>query len=500
MLRLLGLATLLLAGAASSAQPFPCSGGTATDGTGTAFACFGVDLLARITPQDLGAPAFPQCPFRACLNDVWGWTDPQTGHEYALVGVSNGTAFVDVTDPTAPVRLGRLPTATNPSTWRDIKVHADHAYIVSEASSHGMQVFDLTRLRGLSADPARTFTADARIGTFSAHNVVVDTEAARAYVVGGRCGGGLDVYDIAAPAAPVALACYGGGGYTHDAQCVTYDGPDTDYTGRPICFGFNEDRVEITDMTNPSAVVSIADGFYPSAAYTHQGWLTEDGRYLLVDDEADERFGAPTRTIVMDVTDLDSPEYVFAYEHDTNTYDHNLYVRDGYVYEANYNHGLRVLDLSQIDANTLTLAAMFDTFPASPDAVRDGFDGAWSVYPYFESTNLIVTDQVYGLFVLRAPGLITANAPAPVEAPHLALAAPTPNPAHGLVTVAVEGVRLGQAVDVAVLDARGREVSAPVRWARNAAEVDTADLAPGVYRLRVTAGGETASVPVVVAR
>jgi hypothetical protein len=36
------------------------------------------------------------------LNDIWGWTDPQTDREYALVGRSNGTSFVDVTDPSNP--------------------------------------------------------------------------------------------------------------------------------------------------------------------------------------------------------------------------------------------------------------------------------------------------------------------------------------------------------------------------------------------------------------
>ena len=69
---------------------------------------------------------------------------------------------MDVTTPSAPVRLGMLPTATVPSSWRDVKALGDVALVVAEASDHGIQVFDLTRLRGLSEDPARRFTADAR--------------------------------------------------------------------------------------------------------------------------------------------------------------------------------------------------------------------------------------------------------------------------------------------------------------------------------------------------
>ena len=57
-----------------------------------------------------------------------------------------GAAFVDVTDPTHPVYLGNLPTQTGNSLWRDIKVYRNYAFIVSEASGHGMQVFDLTQL------------------------------------------------------------------------------------------------------------------------------------------------------------------------------------------------------------------------------------------------------------------------------------------------------------------------------------------------------------------
>src|SRR5690554_7849912 len=93
-------------------------------------------------------------------NDIWGWTDPLTGREYAPVGLSNGTSFVDVTDPSNPVYLGRLPAHSENSLWRDIKVYADHAFVVSEAWDHGMQIFDLTRLRDV-ANPPATFTADA---------------------------------------------------------------------------------------------------------------------------------------------------------------------------------------------------------------------------------------------------------------------------------------------------------------------------------------------------
>src|SRR5262245_43274353 len=100
------------------------------DGVANSHACEHVDLLAQLPLSTFGAGS---------ANDVWGWTDPVTGREYALLGLDIGTAFVDVSEPDAPVYLGLLPTHTRRSLWRSIKVYADHAFIVSEAAFHGMQ-------------------------------------------------------------------------------------------------------------------------------------------------------------------------------------------------------------------------------------------------------------------------------------------------------------------------------------------------------------------------
>ena len=131
-----------------SADPMPCQ-----DGRAGAFGCSNVDMVSRV-PVD-GFPGSSRG------NDIWGWTDAATGIEYALVGLDDGTGFVSLADPERPAVLGKLPTTTEASTWRDIKTYADHAYIGSEAPGHGVQVFDLSRLRGLAADPARVFDADA---------------------------------------------------------------------------------------------------------------------------------------------------------------------------------------------------------------------------------------------------------------------------------------------------------------------------------------------------
>ena len=125
--------------------PTPC-----VDGSAAGFPCEGVDAKANL---GLASFASPNAAPPSAANDIWGWTDTASGREFALVGLTDGTAFVEVTAPEAPVYLGKLPTATSASSWRDIKTYADHAFIVSEASGHGMQVFDLTRLLDVLSPP-----------------------------------------------------------------------------------------------------------------------------------------------------------------------------------------------------------------------------------------------------------------------------------------------------------------------------------------------------------
>lgn len=388
----------------------PCVGGVAEG-----FPCNNVDLKSYLPLSSLGG---------GVANDIWGWTDSFDGSEYALVGKSNGTAFVNITDPLNPVYLGSLPTHTENSPWRDIKVFQDYAFIVSEAAGHGMQVFDLTQLRGLTTPLAHTETAF--YGAFgAAHNIAINEQAGFAYVVGTRniedgCGGGLHMIDLSAPGAPQFAGCYAGDGYTHDAQCVIYSGPDTIYQGAEICFNYNEDTLTIVNVSNKSSPVQIARVAYAGSGYTHQGWLTEDQLFLLLDDEADElTFGHNSRTYIWDVSDLDNPEVVGDYLSSVPAIDHNLYIRGDFAFQANYRAGLRILDVSQIGSGVVTENGFFDVYPQSNGA---DFNGSWSVYPFFASGHVIVSGIEQGLFVLEPtalePGFVLVN-----DTPGLAICA-----------------------------------------------------------------------------
>lgn len=367
----------------------PCENGKAGD-----YPCDGYDLIGRISLSDFGAKSG---------NDSWGWTDPTTNKEYAIMGLDNGTAFVDITDDNNLIYLGKLPSATASSSWRDVKVYKDHAFIVSEANAHGMQVFDLTKLRDVINSP-ETFTADAHYTGFgNAHNIVINEETGFAYVVGtardDAFQGGAHFLNIQDPKNPVAAGGYAENGYSHDAQVVTYNGPDTDYTGREIYIGSNEDVVIIADVTDKENPVNISTVTYSNIEYTHQGWFTDDQRYLLMGDELDEvELGFKSRTLVFDLSDLDNPILHHTYLGTTSAIDHNGYVKGDSYFLANYSAGIRVLDISSIAGKTITETGFFDTFPATDNAQ---FSGVWSVYPYFSSGKIVVSDINSGLFIVK---------------------------------------------------------------------------------------------------
>ena len=372
------------------------SGTPCDNGMAGIYPCQGYDLLAKISLETFGSEA---------ANDNWGWVDLESGKEYVLSGLDDGTAFIDISDPKNPIVLGKLPTATTVSPWRDIKVYENHAFIVSEAPEHGLQVFDLTRLRLL--DEFQIFTSDARLTDFgNAHNIWINQESGYAYVFGSKLYQGGPVFiDISNPKNPTIEGGYADDSYTHDAQIVIYDGPDTQYKGRELLFGSNSDGgennqiiiIDITDKSNPIRINSIT---YTNGGYSHQGFLSEDHQYFFLGDELDElQYGAPTQTRIFDLTSLSNPTLHVNYFGGVNAIDHNGYVKGNKFYLASYTAGLRVLDISQVQNKSVKEIGFFDTYPSNNNPK---FNGVWSIYPFFESGVIAINDIDSGLFLVKA--------------------------------------------------------------------------------------------------
>lgn len=364
----------------------PCVGGFA----GT-YPCSNVDLLSVLPLGSIGG---------GNGNSMWGWTDSTTGKEYIIFGRSTGASFIDVSVPTAPVYLGNLPSHNGTSSsWRDIKVYNNHAYIGADSiSSHGMQVFDLTRLRTVTTP--QTFAADARYTGFgNSHTLAVNEQTGFIYAVGtNTCSGGVHMVNVQNPKVPVNAGCVSNDGYVHENQCVVYHGPDTAYTNHEICFNYNVDTLTIVDVTNKAAPVQLSRTGYVGVGYTHQGWLTGDHARLLMDDETDSDLPG-TKTFIWNVSDLNAPVNTGVHVSPTiQATDHNLYIIGNKAYQASYRAGLRILDITGIASNALSEIAYFDIYPASNNT---GFNGAWNVYPFFASGTIAISGIEQGLVLVK---------------------------------------------------------------------------------------------------
>jgi choice-of-anchor B domain-containing protein len=380
-----------------------CDEGSAAD-----YSCENVDLVSFIPNRDIEAARGVR------LNDVWGWTDPDTGREYALIGTMEETVFLDLADPEHPLYLGKLPktVGSRGNTWRDMKTYNNYAFIVADgAGQHGMQVFDLTRLRNVENPPVLFEESAHYDGIASSHNIVINEDTGFAYAVGNSsggesCGGALHMIDIKDPLHPQFAGCFndsrtgsGGSGATHDAQCVVYHGPDREHQGKEVCVGLNGTAISVADVSDKANPVPISFRGYPTSAYVHQGWLTDDHRYFYQNDEADELSGKVdrTRTLVWDLADLDDPILVTEFFGPTNATDHNLYIDGDFMYETNNASGLRIVDIS--DRENPVEFGFFDTTPYGKDVA--GFNGTWSSYPFFESGMIVVTSRREGVFIVK---------------------------------------------------------------------------------------------------
>jgi choice-of-anchor B domain-containing protein len=331
----------------------------------------------------------------AAANDVWGFTSP-LGHKYAVVGLTRGTGFVRVTDPRNPVVIGDIPDAN--STWSDMKRYGDYVYNVNE-SSGGMQVIDVS---GIDQDIV-SLSGAVTGGLSRAHNVALNPDSGFVFPVGSNlAGGGLLAYSLTDPSAPLFAGSWGVR-YIHDAQIVSYDAcPTPGYfrNGQPceVAFAFcGGSGLYILDVTDKSSMTTLATLLYPTRAYCHQGWVSEDRQYLFFDDELDELHGevSNTTTYVVDISDLRAPTLVTSFQHSGCWIDHNLHVRGDRLYQAHYSAGLRVTDIGT--PATPQEVAHFDTYPGGNP--RD-FVGAWGVYASPDQRVVLVSDMQSGLFVL----------------------------------------------------------------------------------------------------
>ncbi|KAL6168444.1 hypothetical protein ACJQWK_06088 [Exserohilum turcicum] len=408
----------------ANATSVPCKDGLAVVEAGNAnqtFRCKNMDFYDFLSHADMGGP-------EGRGSSSWGWR-AANGREFAIVGQFSGAAFVEILKDGQMQYVGRLPAQSEGARWREIRVLNDYVIIGSEAVGHNVQIFDMKKL--LDVDPATPKTFDPKtdlVGLFSdlpigrTHNVVVDWDNEYILAVGAQprnqtCKAGLQYIDFSNPSKPSSPGCSSQDGYVHDAQCVTYNGPDRRYRGRNICIGYNEDTMTVYDSTskdgNPASEI-LSTLSYPGATYCHQGWWTESNwhQYVLLNDELDEvekvgpgASGRPV-THIVDLTDLRNPKATGTFfATDQKAIDHNLYIVDGLAYQSNYGAGIWVHDVSSISKDStgkdVTVEGFFDIYPE--DDAQGGvveFVGTWSHF-LFPSGYILVNTIERGAFTVK---------------------------------------------------------------------------------------------------
>ena len=361
----------------------PCCAVECRDPAGPEYDALDVELLSRVSLDDMSSSG---------ANDIWAYTSPG-GRKYAIVGLIEATAFVDVTHPRSPVLVATIPDAS--SIWSDMATYKTFAYNVNETGG-GMQIIDL----GDIDNGIVTLIGVATGGMTKAHNVFVNEESGYAYPCLTDVDQGFLVFDLANPANPVRVGSWNEV-RVHDLYVRSFDAcPWAGRAGQPceLAYAFCEGSgMYIVDVTDKSNMTTLSTLTYPTLRYCHQGWLSEDGRYVFFNDEGDERGGlvSQTRTYVADVQDPASPSLAATFDHDGCWIDHNLIPKGDRVYQAHYTAGLRVLDVQ----NPLlpVEVAYFDTHPEDSST---NFFGAWGVHVGLPSRIVLISDIERGLFVL----------------------------------------------------------------------------------------------------
>ncbi|RJY11078.1 choice-of-anchor B family protein [Parashewanella spongiae] len=388
------------------------------DGKAGNFNCSNIDLVSHMSLGD-----FSSNPPSA--NDIWGHVDLNTGTEYAIIGLRNGTSVVSLEDPESPREVGFI-TGTSTS-WRDIKVYQwfdeaslswkANAYVGSEGSNY-IHIIDLSQLPD-SVSKLNTDKASLRAHNVYISNVDYTTNTAlegaspSLHLVGQNVGGGeFRNYSLADPSKLQIQYARSGNPrsfYTHDASSMLVKGAraesDCNSASCAVLFDFNEEEMRIWNISDPTQVDELSNITYQNASYVHSGWWSEDKQYVFVHDELDEQnHGLNTTVRVFDINNLQTPRLVKTWTGPSKAIDHNGFVRGNRYYMSNYQRGVTVLDIS--DAADPKHIGYFDTYPASDS---NAFNGVWGVYPYLPSGLIIASDINSGLYILKDNTLASSS-------------------------------------------------------------------------------------------
>jgi choice-of-anchor B domain-containing protein len=303
----------------------------------------------------------------------WGYTAPG-GRRFALTGLSTGTSIVEVTNPSAPRRIAFIEGPA--SQWREIKTFGTFVYVTTEARGYGLDIIDMSN----PDSPRKVQTWNQ---TFqSAHSLWIDVDKALLFANGTAFG--MRVLDLGRDAAnPRELGAFMPF-YVHDS----YSRGNVLYAA-----AINSGFLSLLDISSPGSPREITH-FTTGGQFTHNAWLSRDGRYVFTTDERQNR---PVE--VWDILDPTRPRKVAEYIGAANTIPHNVMVDGDRLLIAHYTEGVHLLDVR--DPERPAVLGFYDTF-TDPPCGSFPFCGVWGAYIFPGSDIILASDMQGGLFVIRA--------------------------------------------------------------------------------------------------
>ncbi|WP_448568355.1 choice-of-anchor B family protein [Thalassotalea ganghwensis] len=390
------------------------------NGIADTFTCNNIDLLAHVPLNE-----FSSNPSGG--SDIWGHVDLNSGDEYAIMTTNNGVTIFNISEPTAPVEVGTISGVN--SGWRDVKVYQyfddtiglwqAYAYVTTEGNKQ-LSLTDYVTIVDLNSLPHSISKVENNRVVSTAHNIYISNvdhtlnialpnREPSLQLVGANTNlGAFQSYSLNTPRTLVANSgSYFGDGYTHDGSSISINdqraitGCNESSSECTVFIDFNEKEMKLWNITDPQQTTLLGTAEYndvsKSNQYVHSGWSTEDQQYVLLHDEFDEYRGGLNSTVrIFSINDLKNPVQVGQWTGPTTAIDHNGYVRGNRYYMSNYTRGLTILDIS--DPSSPQEVGFFDTFPANDEP---SFNGAWGVYPYLPSGNIIVSDINSGLYIVK---------------------------------------------------------------------------------------------------
>jgi len=339
-------------------------------------------FLSLLLPQGYNMDLISFMGFGQHTSDITGFA--QDSREFAVVGLQDAASFVDITDPSNPVELGRISGGN--SIWRDLKYWNRHVYIGTEALD-GVKVVSVN-------DPDNPVLVNTISDFGNSHNIHIDADG-YLYVVGASTHD-VWIYDLSIPDIPQLVGTWNGE-YLHDIEVY-----NNKLYGAAIYSGIFY-ILDVSDKTNPNTITSFdTGGGYIS---THDCAVTYDEQYLITGDETT---GGHIK--IWDISDYGNINLVSEYMTSPSHSAHNLYIRPetDFLIISYYADGTRILDIS--DPSNPVEAAYYDT-----SNIEGVYVGNWGTYAYLPSGYIISSDIETGMYVLATSLLI-----APPEMEYLA--------------------------------------------------------------------------------